>query len=155
MLSRYEQFSSVISTIYRCVQKVERDEMVKYGYKGSYAQYLAAINRHPDGITSRELCEICDKDKAAISRIVSEMEEKGLVQRVGDGASLYRARLYLTEAGKRLAGVVSERGRVAVEVVGEGLSDQDRAIFYAALERIASNLHKIGREGLPTENRGE
>lgn len=155
MLSRYEQFSSIISTIYRCVQKVERDEMVKYGYKGSYAQYLAAIARHPDGVTARQLCEICDKDKAAISRVVAEMEEKGLVERIGDGASMYRAKLYLTDEGERLAKVVSERARVAVDVVGEGLTDHDRSIFYSALDIIASNLQRIGREGIPTENRGE
>lgn len=155
MLSRYEQFSSMISTICRCVQKIERDEMVKYGYKGSYAQYLVAISHYPDGITARRLCETCDKDKAAISRVIAEMEESGLVERVGEGTSKYRARLFLTDKGRKLADVVSERARVAVDLVGEGLTDYDRSIFYATLDRIAANLQKVGKEGIPAENRGE
>ena len=153
MLSRYEQFSSIISTIYRRVQKIERDEMEKYGYKGAYAQYLSAINRHPEGVTAGQLCEICGKDKAAISRVAAEMEEKGLVQRVG--ASMYRAKLVLTEEGERLAHVVSRRAAVAVDLVGEGLSDNDRSIFYAALEGIAQRLQQVEKSGLPNDSRGE
>ena len=33
MLDRFEQFTAAISAINRCVQKLERDEMEKYGYK--------------------------------------------------------------------------------------------------------------------------
>ena len=40
MIDRFEQFVSYISAIHRDVQKIERDEMVKYGLKGAYAQYL-------------------------------------------------------------------------------------------------------------------
>ena len=149
MCSRYEHFSSIISTIYRRVQKIERDEMVKYGYKGAYAQYLSAISRHPEGLTAAQLCEICEKDKAAISRVAAEMEEKGLIRRVGTSA--YRAKLVLTDEGQRLAHVVSERARVAVDLVGEGLSDSDRSIFYSVLEGIAQRLQQVEKAGLPTE----
>jgi len=149
MLSRYEQFSSIISTIYRRVQKIERDEMVKYGYKGAYAQYLSAINRYPEGLTASRLCEICDKDKAAISRVAAEMEQKGLVRR--SGTSIYRAKLVLTDEGKRLAHVVSERARVAVELVGADMSDDERRIFYAALEGIAQRLQQVEKTGLPND----
>ena len=72
MISRFEQFSSVISSIYGAIQKIEREEMAKYGLKGAYAQYLVAVKRFPEGVTSTELCELCDKDKAAVSRIVAE-----------------------------------------------------------------------------------
>ena len=42
MLGRYQQFSYIVSVINRQIQKIERDEMEKYGYKGSFAQYLMA-----------------------------------------------------------------------------------------------------------------
>ena len=38
MLTRFEQFTSSIAGIYKHIQKIERDEMIKYGLKGSYAQ---------------------------------------------------------------------------------------------------------------------
>ena len=81
MISCFEQFLYIISKIHRQIQKIERTEMVKHGYKGAFAQYLATLRRYEEGLTSSELCEICDKDKAAVSRIIAEMEEKGLVER--------------------------------------------------------------------------
>ena len=78
MISRYEQFTALISSIDRAIQKIERDEMVKLGYKGAYAQYLAAMKRYPEGLTAAQLCYICDRDKAAVSRSVGELEAHGL-----------------------------------------------------------------------------
>lgn len=149
MLGRFEQFCSAISEIYRSIQKIERAEMVKFGYKGAFAQYLAAMRRHPDGVTSAQLCEICDKDKAAVSRVVAEMEEKGLVVR--EGGSAYRARIRLTEEGRRVTEFVCERAKAAVAAGGRGLTDESRRNFYESLERIASNLEIIGKEGIPPQ----
>ena len=93
MTDRFEQFSFIISGIYRKLQKIKRDEMVKRGYKGAFAQYLATLSRYEEGLTSTELCEICDKDKAAVSRIIAEMEEKGLVQREKKAVRSYRSKI--------------------------------------------------------------
>lgn len=153
MYSRFERFSFAISSIYGLIRKLEREEMERYGLRGAYAQYLVAMRRRTEGVTAAELCEMCDKDKAAVSRIVSEMEAKGLVTRAGRAENPYRAKICLTEAGEAAAAFVSERATVAVELAGSGLSDEDREIFYAALDRIVGNLQKIGREGIPQESK--
>jgi DNA-binding MarR family transcriptional regulator len=154
MLDRFEQFSYSISNTYRHITKIEREEMEKYGLRGSYAQYLLAMKRFPDGITSAKLCEICDRDKAAISRIVNEMEEKGLITRETDRSNHYRAKLVLTEAGHKATDYVCERAEKAVMAAGMGLSDEDRKIFYCALAIIEANLRRIVRDGIPErENR--
>ena len=54
MRSRYEQFTYAISSIERHIQKIERDEMIKYGCKGAFAQYLAAMTHYPDGLTAAQ-----------------------------------------------------------------------------------------------------
>ncbi len=149
MISRYEQFANAISGIYRSIQKIERDEMIKYGYKGAYAQYLAAMYRHPDGVTSVQLCEICDKDKAAVSRMVAEMEEKELITRESENDNLYRAKLRLTEKGHNAAEYVCQRALAAVVAGGKGLSDERRQNLYDTLELIASNLDAVCKDGLP------
>ena len=148
-MNRYEKFSTYIAGAYRYVQKLEREEMEKYGLKGAYAQYLHAMRRSPEGVTSSQLCDICDKDKAAVSRAVAEMEEKGLIFR--EGKNPYRALLKLTETGKNAADFVCERAEIAVREAGKGLSDEARAIFYTSLEIIASNLQKICKEGIGKE----
>lgn len=149
MLSRFEQFSTVISDIYRYIQNIERDEMIKYGYKGAFAQYLVAMNRHSDGITAAQLCEICGKDKAAVSRVIAEMQEKGLVVRVSENDKAYRAKLKLTDEGIKAAEFVCKRAKAAVAAVGKEMSDEDRKIFYASLNMIASNLRILSKEGIP------
>ena len=149
MISRFEQFSSIISSIYGSIQKIEREEMAKYGRKGAYAQYLLAMNRFPHGITSSELCEICDKDKAAVSRILAEMEEKGLIIREGIKDTLYRAKIFLTEEGKKAAKHVLERGNIAVEIVGAGLTEEDRSAFYKAMGHISDSIQVLTKGGLP------
>lgn len=147
MLNRFEQFTSAIGAIYRDIQKIERDEMEKHGLRGAFAQYLLAISRHPEGITAAALCEVCDKDKAAVSRITSELEAKNLIYKDTEGQ--YRAKLYLTAEGQNAAAFVKERASIAVELAGSGLEDPDRRIFYPALERIAGNLQQICRSGIP------
>ena len=149
MLTRFEQFTYMISNINRYIQKLERDEMIKQGYKGSYAQYLAAMNHHAEGITAARLCEICDRDKAAVSRIVAEMEECGLICRMGAKENRYRARLCLTEKGREVAAFVFKRAQAAVEAVGKEMTDQERVILYSTLDRISSNLQTLTKEGIP------
>ena len=149
MIQRYEIFSAAISSMYHDVQRIERVEMAKYGLKGPHAQCLLAMFRNPEGLTSVRLCELCDKDKAAVSRVLAEMEEKGLVQKTGEGAHAYRAMLMLTDKGHHAADFVARRAMIAVSKAGEGLSDADRKIFYAALELINTNLKKICDNGIP------
>ena len=77
MISRYEIISASVSSIYHDIQKIQRTEMAKYGLKGPHAQFLLAMSRYPEGITAARLCEICEKDKAAISRTLTELEQAG------------------------------------------------------------------------------
>ena len=148
MESRYELLSGAISSMYHDIQKIERVEMAKYGLKGPHAQCLLAMKRHPEGITSARLCEVCDKDKAAVSRMMGELEEKGMVCRGNSDGNRYRALLKLTDLGEEAADHVQQRAKLAVEEAGAGLTDAQRATMYAALELIAGNLQAICTEGL-------
>lgn len=151
MVSKYELFSSSISCMYHDIQKIERVEMAKYGLKGPHAQCLLALSRYPGGITAAQLCGICEKDKAAISRTVAELEQMEMVQRIGQNR--YRANLILTARGKAAAATVSEKARLAVEQAGEGLDDAQREVFYRVLALIAENLHTICKDGIKTSEK--
>ena len=151
MLDRFVQFTAVISSIYRFIQKIEREEMEKYGLKGACAQYLLAMLHHPEGITAAALCEVCDKDKAAVSRILSELESKGLVTRADRGDSTYRAPMILTAEGKAAADYVCRKAALAAEIAGKDLSEESRNAFYLALDSLAKNLRDISLQGLPEE----
>ena len=151
MESRYGLLSGAISCMYHDIQKIERVEMAKYGLKGPHAQCLLAMKRYPEGITSARLCEVCDKDKAAISRTLAELEAAGMVLRENRNGSRYRANLTLTPQGQAAAEAVMEKARLAGEKAGVGFDEAEREIFYRVLAIIAGNLHKLCRDGLGDE----
>ena len=148
MISKYELFSSSVSSLYHDIQKIERVEMANFGLKGPHAQVLLAMSRCPEGITAVRLCQICEKDKAAISRSVAELEQAGLLERTERNGIRYRALLVLTDKGMEAAKAVSGRARQAVEQAGDGLTDAQREVFYSVLDVIAGNLHTICKDGL-------
>ena len=151
MLSRYEQFSFIVSGINRHIQKLEHDEMIKHGYKGAFAQYLVAMRRYPQGITAAQLSEICDKDKAAVSRIVAEMLEKGLIVRKAASETMYRAKLTLSAEGEKVAAYIADRASAAIEAMGSELSEEQRKTLYKTLDTISDKLHTLTKEGIPQE----
>ena len=149
MLDRFERFSLNIFEITRHWHKITSDEMDKYGLKGTHCVYLLAMHQHPEGVTATQLCELCGRDKADVSRMVSIMEQKGLVTREGVAKNLYRGLLKLTGDGMAAADFVCRRVQVAVELASKGLDDMRRKVFYDALELIAGNLRLISADGLP------
>lgn len=146
MIKRFERFSYGIFEINRCWHKLAAEEMEKYDLKGPYAVYLLTLERSGDGITAAQLCELCARDKADVSRAIRMMEEKGLVCREGTN---YRARLKLTPEGLQAAAHVKKRASVAVEHAGKGFSPEQREVFYQVLDTITANLQTLSRAGLP------
>lgn len=149
MVDRFERFSFAISEISRYRHKLAAVEMERYGLKGPHSVYLLAMHRHPEGITAPQLCELCGKDKSDVSRMIPILQEKGLVTKEGIHQSSYRGILKLTEEGNKAAEAISKRADLAVQLAGKDLTDENREIFYAALESIAANLRILSKEGLP------
>lgn len=149
MLDRFERFSLSIFEITRYWHKITSDEMEKYGLKGPHSIYLLAMHQHPEGVTASQLGELCGRDKADVSRMVSIMEDKGLVTRECVAKNLYRGLLKLTEDGTAAAEYVCQRVMVAVELASKGLDEMRRKTFYEALDLISGNLRRISTDGLP------
>lgn len=149
MVQRFERFSLAISEISRYWHRLAADEMEKYGLKGQHSVYILAMYRHPEGISGPQLCELCGKDKSDVSRMMSIMEKKGLVTKEKARQTLYGGVFKLTPEGMLAAEHVRKRASLAVELAGKDLSEENRTIFYEALEAIAGNLRQLCRDGLP------
>ncbi len=148
MIGRFEVFTLALSEILSSWNKIATEELKPFDLKGTCVVYLIALFKNPDGLTAANLCELCNKDKAEVSRAVAAMEEKGLVSRVNTTVNGYRAKITLTEKGYNATNILRERVKLAVEKGGEGLSDKERDSFYNSLEIICNNLRKISKEGL-------
>lgn len=149
MIERFEKFSFDIAEIYHYWHKITSEEMAHYGLRGSNAVYFTMLYQYKEGLTSVQLAEFCSRDKADVSRAMSAMEKKGFVRKDIINNKAYRARMVLTEEGRKVAESINDRVDVAVRLGGEGLTEEERKIFYYALDLIASNLQKIVEEGLP------
>ncbi len=148
MIGRFEQFCAAISSIQHSISKIERVEMARYGLKGPHAQCLLTMERHPEGITAARLCEICEKDKAAISRTLAELEHAGMITRVDPEGKRYRTKLYLTEKGSEVAANVDDLVHEAVSRVSRSYDVQTREIFVHVLTTIADSLQNLCQDGL-------
>ena len=143
MTQRFEIFTGAISQIYRCIQKLKAAEMTEMGLKGGHVSCLFQLNHHPEGLTAAELCALCDEDKAAVSRTVADLEERGLVACRSAAERRYRSPLTLTEAGREAAAQVDRRIRRIVDEAGQSLTDPQREEFYRALLLISANLQQL------------
>ena len=149
MLNRFARFSLAISEIDRCWHKLAAEEMAKYDLNSPHAVYLNTLYQYPEGITAARLGELCCKNKADVSRMVTILEKKGLVRKEAVGGNLYRAKLLLTDDGKLAAEHVQGRAALAVELAGSGMTDAERETFYRCLEQITAKLQELSKEGLP------
>lgn len=147
MIQRFEMFATAISQIYRSIQRLKSREMAELGLEGPYVMCLFHLRRHPEGLTSSELCALCAEDKAAVSRTVSKLKEIGLViQESGEGKRRYRAKLSLTQEGMAITETMFRLIEGFVDQVGNGLTAEERDTFYKALGMIAQNLQAISSE---------
>lgn len=138
MIDRFNQFAGVVSRVNKSLQRLKREGVEDLGLKGAHVMCLHKLSSAPEGMTAAELSEACQEDKAAISRSVAELQERGLVELQGD--KKYRASIRLTEQGKAVANQVNERIAQAVSVISVSMSPGQRQTFYETLEAVASSL---------------
>jgi DNA-binding MarR family transcriptional regulator len=138
-MERFESFVGGVTLLYRCIQKIKNMETAEMGLRGRHVMCIYNLGRNPEGLTSAQLAMLCGEDKAAVSRTLAELVERGLVEKP-EG---YRAPVTLTDAGREVAGRVETLAERAVEHGGAGLSDAERETFYRAMGVIGKNLMRM------------
>lgn len=136
---RYEKFTSLILSINRSVQRIKSEEMAKLGLKGVHVNCLHYLGANPDGVSQSELVKLCCEDKAYINRAVAYMSELGIVEE-RDGGKKYNTLIRLTEHGQELVSQVAVMVDNAVRAGSDGLTDADRDVLYASLQKVSVNL---------------
>ncbi len=137
MIDRFQSFVIGITECYKYIQRIKSVEMTELGLKGTHVMCLFFLHRNPDGLTAAQLCRLCAEDKAAISRTLATLQERGYI---AAGGKKYRAAMTLTEDGTRIAEQLDGLIRRWVSIGGGGLADDERAAFYHVLEHITANL---------------
>lgn len=144
MIQRFEKFVTSVSQLYRCIQKIKSREMTELGLKGTHVMCLFHLRQNTEGLTASQLSTLCMEDKAAISRAISKLEEKGLVRLAQSGEKRrYRAPITLTQTGQSASQRMVKLIEDAVTRGGAGLTESERNTFYNSLDIITRNLQAM------------
>lgn len=144
MQERFETFTVLINRISRDIRRIKNQEMASYHLRSAHVSCLYYIYSL-DGVTSAELCEHCEEDKATISRALDYLEANGFVLRDSDRTKRYRSPLRLTERGQEAGKRIAEKIDTVLDTVSCTLTDEERAAFYRSLSAISRSLDAIAQ----------
>ncbi len=143
MEERYQLFTTLISKCARLVKRIKSNEMSGMNMKSSYVSCLYYLYINDKAMTAKELCEVCEEDKAYVSRSMDALEKGGYIVCASKREKRYNSPISLTEKGVEVAKEIAGRIDRIVETASMGLTEENRKIFYASLGLICKNLERI------------
>ena len=102
---------------------------------------IGEIGRN-SSLTAKELAEYLSIDKGYMSRIMQNLEKKGLIQRVKSETDAREKHLRLTEEGERLNLLLEEKADQRILRQIDGISKEEFQALLDAMAKIESNMGK-------------
>jgi len=145
MEQRFETFTVLIAKINRNIRKIKNHEMSDYDLRSPHISCLYYLYVS-EGITSTDLCERCEEDKATISRCLDYLEKNGYTINGNKTAKRYKTPIILTEkgieAGKRIADKINN----VLDEISTELTEEERLSFYKSLTIISNSLETVAKK---------
>lgn len=145
MENRFQIFTILINQISRSIHQIKSKEMKQFDLKSSHVSCLYYLYKSNGILTSKHLCDMCNEDKALISRSLLELEKKGLCI-LNEKTKRYRAPIVLTKEGLKIGKYIEERIDSLLELATLGVKEEAREAMYSSLEQICRNLEAINRK---------
>lgn len=138
----FSLFTKLITNIQRCINKIKDANMKALGLKSGHVSCLYYLYKMGP-LTQGELCEVCDENKAAISRKIEYLTKNEYTKRDNSNINKYKLPIILTQKGKEIAEYIDTKVNQVISESNAELNDYDRQILYSSLERINQKLNKI------------
>ena len=142
MQERFQTFTVLIARLNRCIRKIKTEEMAEFDLKSPHVSCLYYLYKS-DSLTSKELCDICDEDKANVSRSIEYLEKNGYLVCKSKTEKRYKSPLVLTEKGRMTGEHIVRKIDAILDAVSEGIPEEHRLIMYRSLSVLCGNLQKI------------
>ena len=142
MYERFKNFTVLIMKINRSIHKIKTEEMAEFNLKSPHVSCLYYLYKE-GALTAKELCDVCEEDKASLSRSLDYLESNGYVSCASSAKKRYKAPLTLTEKGREVGAQIAEKVDRVLDPASMGLSEEHRAIMYESLALVCENLEKI------------
>lgn len=108
------------------------------------AEQWSVLNRlaEQDGITQKALAIRAEKDQTNMTRILDQLERKGLVERKVNTADRRSFLTYITEKGRALHKQLVPIEREVVHSVSSGLTEEQSDVLWACLKEITNQANQ-------------
>ena len=145
MEDRFQLLTANIMKMGRYIKRIKSEEMadIEPDLKGPHVSCLYYIYKSNGTLTAKEITEVCDEDKAAISRSLDSLEKEGYNVCESKTEKRYKSPISLTEKGKVVAAKIVKKVDKIVDIAGAGLTEENRKIFYESLVLISKNLKNL------------
>ncbi len=144
-MERFETFTVLISEIARVIRKIKTEEMAKWGLKSNHVSCVYYLYKKKT-LTLTQLCEVCNEDKANVSRSVEYLESIGILTVKQGKGRMYKNPYVLTDQGMEIGESLNKRVEEILRRVSNGVSEENRAIMYQSLREINKNLTDVYNE---------
>ena len=154
MKERFQTFTVLISKISRNIKKIKNQEMAEYGLRSVHVTCLYYLYAQ-ESLTATELCELCEEDKATISRGLDFLEENGYIVCETKQAKRYKSALVLTEKGMEIADKIYTRHKkltdffialgVDPDVAEDDACKIEHDISDETFDAICTHIDKFGK----------
>lgn len=123
----------------------------KLGFTRTQWLVLRRLGEQP-GVSQSELAEMLEVERASAGRLIDRLEENGWLERRQDDDDRRINRIYLTEKGRSVHGIIGPIAEAMVEEELSGLSKKDREVLTDLLLNVKGRLQKMASENEPIES---
>ena len=142
MNNRFETFTVLINRISRNIRRIKNQEMAEYNLRSSQISCLYYLYSTAH-LTATELCELCEEDKATVSRALDYLKTNGYLTCPPKGTKCYKSPLILTDKGVAVGKKIADKIDQVLDRISGGLTEEERIGFYRSLAIISNSLDAV------------
>ena len=149
---RFEQFNSLISGIYRDIQKLKAKWTAPLGMKSVHIFWVYLLKNHPEGLSASELSQHSQSNRSLVSREIQELIDLGYVYVDANAKkNRYGQKFHLTEIGYEVADRIAAATLDIQNSVNAGIPETDLITLYRTLGILMKNFHRLTEQPLEVE----
>lgn len=142
---RFYMFTGLVAQANKALRRAQEKYTKLFGLRSVHVTCMLHLLGAPGGLSATELSELCDVDRAQISRVTAELLAQGLICETSPGGTKrrYRGALSLTERGeeqaKAMRAIVSEK----LGNISDALNPEDVDTFYRVFREIVERIRDV------------
>jgi DNA-binding MarR family transcriptional regulator len=134
----------------RQLHRVSHREWREHGHYREQSRFLRLIQEH-DGIIQRDLAEEMDVRPSSMTEMLARMEALGLIRRVQDEKDQRAVHIYLTDAGRAMAGESAGTTEALVSEMFKNMTEEEIGTMLALTKKLAEGLDSMAPADDPRE----